>query len=266
MRIGYVDPFSGATSEMLLGALLDAGAPESAVLQCLDGLRIDDWKLRTETVSRRGVGATLVRVQSEADDVVRTWAHIQDLLQNAALPEPVRTRALATYRRLAEAEARIHRRDLDRVHFHELGPLDGLIAIVGACAGFHALSLEAVVCGPVAQGIGMARSEHGLIPIPAPVVLELLRGAPTYSTGLPVALTTAAGAALLAEWAQEWGPLPPMRVEAVGYGAGIRQFERPNVLRLVVGEPDDSASGHAARRGGHLRRAAEVDWQPLDSA
>lgn len=236
MRIGYLDPFSGASGEMLLGALLDLGVPLDAVHQVLDGLHLEGWELGCTIVSRRGIGSTLVEVQAPRADVVRTWAHIRDLLGSAKIPPEVRDRAVATYQRLARAEGQVHRRDPERVVFHEIGPVDGLITIVGACAAFQWLGLDRLFCGPVAQGVGVTRGEHGLVPIPSPVVLELLRGAPTYSTGESVQLSTPTGAALLAEWTDEWSPLPSLRVDLIGYGAGARQLERPNVLRVVVGD------------------------------
>jgi uncharacterized protein (TIGR00299 family) protein len=248
MRTAHLDPFAGVTGVMLLGAVLDAGAPEEHVVEVLSGLGLDGWELRTDAVSRAGLGATQAWLDVRDDGVVRTWAHVRELLSAADVPEPVRFRALATFRRLAEAEAAIHRRKVERVHFHELGVLAAILEVVAVCAGLHALDLATVVCGPVAQGLGMSRTEHGLLPVPAPVVLELLRGAPTYSTGITQELCSPAGAALLAEWADRWGPMPPMAIDRVGYGAGPRgDLDRPYLLRLVIGEAIDSPPAAWAR-------------------
>lgn len=246
MTHAHIDPVSGASGDMLLGALLDVGAPLDHVREVLAVLDIPGWELSTETVTRSGIGATSAQVRTDDSSVVRTWGNVRELLARAPLSETVRTRALGTFRRLADAEARIHRVDPDRVHFHEVGALDAIVDIVGVCAAFAALGVDRVSCAPVPQGVGMTRSAHGLIPVPAPAVLELLHGAPTYSTGLPFELCTPTGAALLAEWTDDWTELPPLVVERAGYGAGTRDTERPNVLRVVLGEPMATAPSAVA--------------------
>lgn len=236
MRVAHIDPFSGASGDMLLGAVVDAGVDVERIIAVLEGLGLDGWDLAADTVTRSGIGATRVQVTAREDGVVRTWANVRDLLGAADLPESVRGRAIATFQRIAEAEARIHRRDVDRVHFHEVGALDAIVDIVGVCAGLEFLGVERVTCGPVAQGTGMTRSDHGLLPVPAPAVLALLAGAPTYSTGEPVELCTPTGAALLVEWVDEWTDLPPMVLDVTGYGAGARELHRPNLIRVVLGD------------------------------
>jgi pyridinium-3,5-bisthiocarboxylic acid mononucleotide nickel chelatase len=236
----HIDPFSGASGDMLLGAALDAGVALPALTAVLEGLDLPDWSLTAEPAMRGGIGATQAAVRTDEQGVVRTWANVRELLSRAPLPDPVRDRALSTCRRLAEAEARIHRTEPERVHFHEVGGVDAIVDVVGVCAGLHLLGVEKVTSAPVAQGIGMVRSAHGLLPVPAPAVLELLRGVPTYSTGIAAELCTPTGAALLAEWVDEWGPMPPMAVASVGYGAGSRDLqEQPNLLRLVLGTDAD---------------------------
>jgi len=225
---------------MLLGAAIDSGASAEKVIAALEGMGLDNWVMDCSPVSRAGLGATQAVLEVKDDGVVRTWAHVRELISAANIPEPVRFRTLATFRRLAEAEAAIHRRTIERVHFHELGVQAAILEIVAVCTALTDLDLATIVCGPVAQGVGMSRNEHGLLPIPAPVVLELLRGAPTYSTGIPQELCTPAGAALLAEWADRWGPMPPMAINEVGYGAGPKSnLDRPYLLRMVVGEAID---------------------------
>ena len=236
MRAAHVDAFSGASGDMLLGALIDAGVSLSDLETVLRGLPLEGWSLEAEQVVRAGIGATHVKVRANEDGVVRTWGNVRALLADAALPEPVRARALAAFSRLADAEARIHRVAVERVHFHEVGAVDAIIDVVGVCAGFHLLGIERVTCGPVAMGSGMAKAAHGFVPIPAPAVVELLRGAPTLATDISYELCTPTGAALLAEWIGEWGPQPEMIAERVGYGAGTRELDRPNVLRLTIGE------------------------------
>ncbi len=242
MTLAHVDAFSGASGDMLLGAVVDAGAPLEAVIEAVGAVAIEGWRVRAEEVSRAGLRATRVHVEVVESGVIRTWGGIRDLLGRADLSERVRERALGTFRRLAEVEARIHRRPVEQVHFHEVGGVDAIVDVVGVCAGLDGLGIASLTCGPVAQGVGMVRSDHGLLPVPAPAVLELLAGAPTYSTGQPVELCTPTGAALLAEWVVAWGPMPPLVVEAVGYGAGARDHERPNALRLVLGAPVAAAA------------------------
>lgn len=247
MSVLHVDPVSGASGDMLLGALLDAGADDRPVRDLLGTLDLGEWRMETAPVTRAGLGALSVTVVAREDGVVRTWANVRELLATSDLPEPVRTRAVSTFRRLAEAEARVHRTDPERVHFHEVGAVDAVVDIVGVCAGFHLLGAERVTCAPVPLGTGMTRGSHGPLPLPAPAVLELLAGAPVFSPGISAELCTPTGAALLAEWVDEWTALPALAVERVGYGAGSRDLdERPNVLRLIVGRPVAGAGGTTA--------------------
>jgi pyridinium-3,5-bisthiocarboxylic acid mononucleotide nickel chelatase len=242
----HIDPIAGASGHMLLGALLDAGVQESAVLDLLDELPLSGWQIEVTEVLRGGLGATRVAVASDAAEVVRTWSNVRELLTRAPLPDPVRARAIGTFRRLAEAEARVHRVDTDRAHFHEIDVLDAIVTVVGVCVAFHLLDTRRVTCGPVPQGIGMARSARGHVPLPAPTVMELLAGAPTYSAGIQAELCSPTGAALLAEWADAWSELPYMTVHRTGYGAGNGELDRPNVLRVLVGEPATAGSSTTA--------------------
>ena len=246
MKAAHLDPFSGASGDMLLGALLDAGVGMEQLEEVLAALGVEGWSLHAERVTRQGLGATQVTVDVEEDGVVRTWGNVRSILAAAEIPEPVRARALGAFSRLAEAEARIHRVDIERVHFHEVGGVDAIIDVVGVCAGLHLLGVETISCSAVAVGTGMVKAGHGFLPVPTPAVVELLRGAPTVATDVPTELCTPTGAALLAEWVTQWGPQPEMVVERVGYGAGTRELERPNVLRIVAGEVQRSTgSGQA---------------------
>jgi uncharacterized protein (TIGR00299 family) protein len=246
MTLAHVDPISGASGDMLLGAVLDAGADEADIRGMLDGLGLGGWTLGVEEVVRGGIGATRAVVGAAPTGVPRPWREVRALLEGVDLPEAVRARALGAFSRLAIAEGRVHRVDPDEVHFHEVGAIDAIVDVVGVCAGLHLLGVERLVCGTIPQGVGVTAAGHGTIPLPAPAVLELLRGAPTRSSGLAVELCTPTGAALLAEWADGWGDLPAMVVRAVGYGAGGRDLaEQPNVLRLVIGEPLEAATASA---------------------
>jgi uncharacterized protein (TIGR00299 family) protein len=242
-RVGWFHCLAGASGDMMLGALVDAGVPLDVIQQAVDALGVERVEVSATEVTRHGLGATKVDVRVSRSTVVRTWPHVKQLLDAAPLALPVRQRALNVFERLALAEATVHRTSPDLVHFHEIGGLDAFADIVGTAAGLHHLGLDVVHASPVATGMGMTRGEHGLIPVPTPAVLELLRGAPVYSGGVPFELCTPTGAAILASVVTAWGELPELVVTAVGAGAGDRDLEEvPNVLRLVVGDAVASSS------------------------
>jgi len=239
--IGWLDCAAGASGDMLLGALVDAGVPVGTIRAAVGRLPVEPVELVVSTVERHGIGATAVDVRVPHSTASRTWADVRSLVEAADLPEPVRATALDAFARLARAEAAVHRTTADEVHFHEVGALDAIADVVGVAAGLHALGLERLAAGPVTLGAGgTARSAHGVVPVPAPAVLGLLAeaGAPVRGGPAPYEMCTPTGAALLAATVTEWGPLPAMRPVRVGCGAGGRDLaELPNVLRLVVGEP-----------------------------
>jgi uncharacterized protein (TIGR00299 family) protein len=258
-RVGWFHCLAGASGDMMLGALVDAGVPLSVIQEAVDALGVERVEVTSGTVTRHGLGATKVNVRVTRSTVVRTWPHVRQLLDAAPLALPVRARALAVFERLALAEATVHRTSPDLVHFHEIGGLDAFADIVGTAAGLHHLGLDAVSASPVATGMGMTRGEHGLIPVPTPAVLELLKGAPVYSGGVPFELCTPTGAALLAGTVSAWGDMPEMTVTAVGSGAGERDLDEvPNILRLVVG---DAAERHG---GGDVGIVLEANVDDLD--
>ena len=235
-RVAWFHCFSGIAGDMALGACIDAGADVDEVRSILDRLPVKGWTLDVEDVLRGGIAASHAVVHVTESSVVRTAEHINGLIEEARLPERVRERALATFHRLAEVEGRLHRRPPSQVHFHEVGGVDAIVDIVGTCAALETLGVDVVHAGPVATGVGMTRSAHGMIPIPAPAVVELLRNAPVAHVDVPHELTTPTGAALLSALVERWGPLPAMTVEASGYGAGTRDLDgRVNAVQLVVG-------------------------------
>jgi pyridinium-3,5-bisthiocarboxylic acid mononucleotide nickel chelatase len=235
--IAWYHCFSGIAGDMALGALLDAGADLDEVLAIVGKLPVDGWSVEAEPVLRGGIAATWAKVTCQETSVVRTYAHITGMLETATLPERVRQRAQATFRVLAAAEGRLHRRPPEQVHFHEVGALDAIVDVVGNAAALEVLGVDEVHSSPVANGMGMIRSAHGAIPNPPPAVLELLQGAPTYGVDLAIELTTPTGAALLAGAVTSWGPLPPMTLAGIGFGAGARDLDgRPNLVQVVVGE------------------------------
>lgn len=244
--IGWLDCTAGASGDMLLGAIVDAGVPLSVLQDAVDAVDVEPIRLSAEPVTRGGLGATYVHVQIPRSAVIRTWPGIRDVLERADLPEVVRAHALDAFARLAAAEARAHRVPPEQVHFHEVGALDAIADIVGVCAGLEALALSRLTAGRVTLGSGVSRSDHGLIPVPAPAVLELLSevDAPVWSGPAPYEMCTPTGAALLACHVSTWEPMPPMNVSRIGAGAGRRDIdELPNLVRFVLGEPIPVATG-----------------------
>ena len=243
---------------MLLAALLDAGADLAAVRAGLHGIGTEPLDVTVSPVRRHGLRAAHATVHAPPSTVTRHLADIIALLTAAGLPDEVRDFSAAVFERLARAEAIVHRTSPEQVHFHEVGALDAIADVVGTAAGLHALGVGTVTASQVTLGTGMVRGEHGLLPVPAPAVLELLRaaGAPVWAGPAPCEMCTPTGAALLAALVTGWGPLPPMTVHRVGVGAGSRDLdELPNVLRLVVGEP----AGSAAEPGTAVLLESNVD-------
>ena len=241
MNLAWFHCFSGIAGDMALGSLVDAGADIDDVRRMLETLPIGGWELEAEPVLRGGIAGTAIHVHVRESTVVRTAAHIQGLVTEARLPERIQQRALATFGALAEAEGRLHRRPPEQVHFHEVGGVDAVIDVVGTCVALELLDVDEVRSSAVTTGIGMIRSAHGQLPNPAPAVVELLRGAVTQGIDVPVELTTPTGAALLAALARTFGPMPPMRITATGFGAGSRDFDdRPNLTQVVLGVAADA--------------------------
>ena len=237
--IGWLDCSAGISGDMLLGALVDVGVPLALLQSAVDAVGVEPVRLTASTVTRAGLGATKVDVEVSDAASTRTWRDVRELLERAALPDPVRATALAVFARLAGAEAAVHRVATDDVHFHEVGALDAVADVVGACAGLHSLGLTALTASPVVVGSGTTRGAHGPLPVPAPAVLALLVGAPVVAGPVPREMTTPTGAALLATCVTAYGPLPSMVLLRAGYGAGGRDpAEVANVLRLVLGDAD----------------------------
>ena len=246
MRCGYIDCFSGAAGDMILAALLHAGLKRDVLADVVARLKLPGVTLRVENVQRGGIAATHVRIEvgAEGHEHHRHLPDILRIIEGAGLSATVAERATRIFTRLAEAEAQVHGIAVDQVHFHEVGAADAIVDIVGACAGVEALGLDTITCSPIPTGTGTVRCEHGVLPVPAPATAELLRGVPLAACDEPAELTTPTGAAILTTLATAFGPRPEMRIQAIGYGAGSRELTtRPNVLRLIVGEPVTPPSG-----------------------
>jgi len=235
--IAYLDCYSGISGDMALGALVDAGLPIEELRHAVGKLPIGGYELRAERVVSKGISGTRVTVEVTADQPHRHLADVVAAIDGAHVEAPVRDRAKAVFRRLAEAEAKVHGESVERVHFHEVGAVDALVDVVGTVWGLARLGVQRVYVAPLPTGGGKARSAHGLIPVPAPATLELARqgGAPLVPAPVEAELVTPTGAALaieLGEFRQ-----PPMRVERVGYGFGRKELPWANALRVWLGQP-----------------------------
>jgi len=239
MRICYLDAFSGISGDMLVGALADAGADSSAIVEALESLAAS---VSFEKVKRCGIAASKFHVRAEETPKHRHLSGILKLIDAASLPGRVKQNASAVFRRLGEAEAAVHQTPIEKVHFHEVGALDSIADIVGACLGFELLGVDSVYCSPLNLGSGTVTGEHGVMPVPAPATAALVEGKPVYSRGPVVELTTPTGAAVAVTLAKDFCPLPSMKIASIGYGAGDRDFaDQANVLRVFVGEPSGAA-------------------------
>ncbi len=235
-NVAWFHCFSVIAGDMALGSLLDAGADVEEVRQLLRRVPFSGWDLQTEEVLRGGIACTRAVVSAPDDVVVRTHANIVDLVKGARLPPRVEARSLAVFAVLAEVEGRLHRRSSGQVHFHEVGGHDAIVDVVGTASALEILGIDDVRASAIATGTGMVRTAHGLLPNPAPAVVRLLQGVPSYGRDVPVELTTPTGAAIVAALASSFGPMPAMEVGSTGFGAGSRDLDDlPNCTQVVVG-------------------------------
>ena len=245
MQTIYFDCFSGISGDMAIGALIDAGANFEELRDQLATLNVPGYALAIEKVKKHGIAGTKFHVYiHDPEPHHRRLRDLEALLRASRLEAHIQERVLAVFTRLAEAEATIHHTTIDEVHFHEVGAVDSIVDITGSVIGLQGLGVQRVLASAVNVGAGFVRAAHGVLPVPAPATAELLKGAPTYARGQDGELTTPTGAALLATLAEGFGPLPSMRVEHIGYGAGTKDLaQAPNLLRVFIGE--DSTGGDA---------------------
>jgi pyridinium-3,5-bisthiocarboxylic acid mononucleotide nickel chelatase len=235
--IAYFDCFSGISGDMVLGALVDAGADLRAIERELRKLGLENWNISADKVERGAILATHVKVETQEDHHHRGLSDILKRVEGANLAPRASERARKIFTRLAEAEAKIHQIPVEKVHFHEVGAVDSIIDIVGAAIGFELLGIDEFACSAFDVGAGQVRTAHGLLPVPAPATAELLRGAPVYSSGIARELVTPTGAAIATTLSTRFAETPEMTLRAIGYGAGSADLkEKPNVLRLLIGE------------------------------
>jgi uncharacterized protein (TIGR00299 family) protein len=235
MKVAYFDCPAGASGDMILGALVDAGCPLAALEKALRMLGVSGWRLEAQPVERAGLRGTHLVVRTDPALRFHDLAALLAPVERSELPDTVKARAEAILRRLAEAESRVHQVPVEAVHFHEVGSLDTLVDVVGAVAGLDALGVETVRVSALPLGGGTVETAHGRLPVPAPATAELLRGFPVYDNGVQSELVTPTGAAILTTLAQP-GPPPAMTLAAQGWGAGTRELPIPNLLRVLLGD------------------------------
>ena len=240
MKIAYFDCTSGISGDMTLGTLVDAGVDLAAIQQGIDSLGLPSCKLVAEEVHRHGFRATKVDVQHEPEHAHRHLHHITDMIDGSSITASQKELAKRIFTRLGESEAKVHGTTIRKVHFHEVGAVDSIADIVGSAIGLDLLGVDRIVCSPIPTGNGHIVIAHGRVAVPAPATAELLKGIPIESSAIECELTTPTGAAIVATVVDEFGPLPGMKIETIGYGAGTKELtEQANVLRLLVGETDD---------------------------
>jgi uncharacterized protein (TIGR00299 family) protein len=242
MKIGYFDCFSGISGDMTVGALLDAGVNFKIIQEAVAKLGLKGFSISRRKQKRCGITGTKfsVKVDPKSPQPHRHLHHILELIEKADLPEPVKADASGIFDCLAKAEAKIHKTTPAKIHFHEVGAVDSIVDIVSTAVGINSLGADRFVSSPVALGSGSVVCQHGVLPVPAPATMELLAGAKVYSSGQKRELVTPTGAAILTHYCHEFGGIPEMTSQRVGYGVGsFDDPERPNLLRILVGETEE---------------------------
>lgn len=243
MRVAYFDCFSGASGDMILGSMVDAGLPFDGLKEVMKKLKLRDITIKAKRVLKGGISGTQILIEGKEEKRhSRSLGEIFKIIDQSHLEADVKEKSKEIFRRIASVEAKIHRRPIEDVHFHEIGGLDSVVDIVGAVWGFCQLEIERVYVSRVNVGTGFVQCEHGLLPVPAPATLALMKGKPIYSSGVERELLTPTGAAILTTFASEFGRMPVMKVERIGYGAGKANLPHPNLLRLITGREESLAS------------------------
>jgi len=236
MKIAYFDCFSGISGDMAVGALLDAGLKIEILEKELKKLDLSGYQLEVNKVVKKGISATKFKVEIKEEGVERRFKDILTILENSKLDGEIKKETKKIFFNIAQAESKIHRKDIDRIHFHEIGGLDSIIDITSAVIGIKTLGIEEIHSSALPLGKGFVECSHGIIPVPAPATLELLKNIPTYSGGIEGEMITPTGAAIISTLAKSFGERPLMKIERIGYGAGEKEFSIPNLLRVSIGE------------------------------
>jgi len=236
-QIAYADCFSGISGDMFLGALIDAGLPLETLQEELAALHLEEFSLRSFKQQDRNISSTRLVINSEKSETGRAWKDIRSLIENSGLQKRIKEKSLKIFTCLAEAEAKIHDRLVEDVHFHEIGGLDSIIDIVGTVIGLDYFGIDRLITSPLPMPRGWIRCDHGMLPLPAPAVCEILQDVPVYGSGIEQELVTPTGAALVKSLSSEFGDFPAMKISRTGYGAGSRKLpgDTPNLFRLIIG-------------------------------
>jgi uncharacterized protein (TIGR00299 family) protein len=264
MKQAYLDCSSGISGDMFLAALLDAGLDPRHLLDELKKIPLGFYKLKRTRAPRGGIWGTRWEVEVAGEQPARKLADIEDSIGKAALSDGVKERALKIFRRLADAEGKIHNQPPGEVHFHEVGAVDAIIDIVGACVGMEALEITDLLCSPLNVGGGRVEAAHGALPVPAPATAELLKEIPVYSSGVEGELVTPTGAAIVSTLASSFGAFPAMKIERIGYGAGAKEFpQHPNVARVFIGAAVEPVKPQPGAAGDELVAVLEANLDDM---
>ena len=245
-RVIYFDCFSGISGDMILGALVSLGGDIKEIQNCFKSLNLKGCKLHSRQVKRNGFIGTKVNVvlnhTSQKSHHARSFKDIKSLIEKSDLPKIVKFNSIAIFRRIGKVEAKVHGTTINRIHFHEVGAIDSIIDIVGGSLAMNLLDADLIVSSPINTGEGVVKCDHGILPVPAPATLELLKGIPCYSSGVEKELTTPTGAAFIGYFAEKFGSLPNMNMLSTGYGAGTHEIKNiPNLLRVVLGKSEEGS-------------------------
>lgn len=249
MKTLYFDCFAGASGNMILGGLVSLGVSSDQLKAEIGKLNINDFEIDFTEADRSGINSVHVKTIYKEETKHRHLSNIQKIIDDTDLSASVKKRSIAIFRNLAAAEAQVHGTDIEKVHFHEVGAMDAIIDVVGACVGFEILGIEKFICSKIHTGSGFIEIAHGKYPIPPPAVAELLKGIPIYSSDIEGELITPTGAAIISTLCEEFGALPEMTIEKTGYGAGTREYKNfPNTLRMFVGDISPQSHGDSEKK------------------
>jgi len=239
MTIAYFDCFSGIAGDMILGALIDVGVNETLLKKELQKLPLTGYNLQAKKIQSNHISAIDVTIDVTQDQHHRSLSDITTLITHSTLPPEVKQLSQTIFNNLGKAEAKIHNIPIEDVHFHEVGAIDSIIDIVGSVIGIHLLGIDTIICSPLPLGHGFVSCDHGLLPLPAPATIELLKGVPVYSVDRNQETVTPTGAAVITTLATRFGEMPPMKITNIGYGSGKIPSKYPNLLRIYLGEPEE---------------------------
>ena len=240
MKTAYFNCFAGISGDMIVGALLDCGLSFHDLKQEIEKLPVSDYSLSCEKVVKNSIGGIKFNVTVLEKQPERHLHEIERIIRESALDSQVIDTSIKIFRKIGEAESKIHGVGIEELHFHEIGALDSIIDIVASVIALQKLGIKKIISSPINLGSGFVNSMHGKLPVPAPATVELLKGIPVYSSGALFELTTPTGAAIISTMADKFGEIPNMKISSSGYGAGMRDLEIPNLLRVIIGETDDS--------------------------